>query len=248
MRKSLIGAGAAVASVSLVAVALAQAPVPPKVTVTAKISPSKAGTKAKPRAATADILITNNKESKTTLDTLVAWLPKDLKVSTRGLGRCRKSVLETEGAEGCPSGSRAGAGTAHATLDPSGQATPLTFKITMFVGGPTTLLIALEESSLPALRPVLEGKLSRASGKYGYRLTVELPPELQQPVTGTFAALDDIRVKFSLKRGSNTLIAFTGCPRSGRHAFKVDMTYVPNPAPPAASRASATGTTRCSRA
>lgn len=247
MPRSLIAAVAALASAAALAtVALAQQNPPPKVTVTAKITPSKAGTKARPRAAKADIVITNTKESRTTLDTLVAWLPRDLKVSTRGLGRCRKSVLDAEGAEGCPASARAGTGTAHATLDPAGQATPLEFKLTLFVGGPTTLLVALEERSLPALRPVLVGKLSPASGRYRYKLTVKLTPELQQPVMGTYAALDDIRVRFSLRRGRNSLLAFTGCPRSGRHEFKVQLSYIPNPAPPAASSASATNTAKCS--
>jgi hypothetical protein len=245
LRKLLIAAVVAVSSVALAAVALAQDPAP-SVTMTAKVSPSKAGTKAKPRAASISVNIQNSKASKTTLDTLTVSLPKNIKISTKGLKTCKKSVLEAEGASGCPSGTRAGTGTAHATLDPRGQASTLTFKIQLFVGGPKLLLVALEEASLPALRPVLDGKISKASGKYGQKLTVKITPELQQPVPGTYTALDDIQAKISLKRGKNSLISFTGCPSGKKHNFAANLAYVPNPTPPAATTANATATARCS--
>lgn len=245
MRKSLIAAVASVAAVAVAAtVAFAQNP-PPKVDLTAKVSPSKAGTKKKPRAASISVLIKNNKESKTTLDTLTISLPKNIKISTKGLKTCRKSVLESEGADGCPSGTQAGSGTAHATLDPFGQGSTLTFRIKAFLGGPKTLLFALQESSLPALRPVLEGRISRASGKFGQKITVKITPELQQPVAGTYTALDDIQAKISLKRGKNSLISFTGCPKDKQHDFGANLKYVGNPNPPSAPSASADDTARC---
>lgn len=246
MRKSLIAAVASVAAVAVAAtVAFAQQNPPPKVDLTAKVSPSKAGTKKKPRAASISVDIKNNKESKTTLDTLTISLPKNIKISTKGLKTCRKSVLESEGADGCPSGTKAGSGTAHATLDPFGQGSTLTFRIQAFLGGRKTLLFALEERSLPALRPVLEGRISRASGKFGQKITVKITPELQQPVAGTYTALDDIQAKISLKRGKRSLISFTGCPKDKKHDFGANLKYVGNPNPPAAPSASADATARC---
>jgi hypothetical protein len=39
---------------------------------------------------------------------------------------------------------------------------------------------------------VLIGKISRAGGSYGQKLTIDIPRDVQEPVPGTFSALSDI--------------------------------------------------------
>ena len=130
MRKYLIMALVAVLSIAVTAVAVAQTPsTEPDVDVT--LSPSNAGTKKKPKNSTLKLFVKNN-QTDATVDTITVNLGKQVKLSGKGFKYCTANTLNTEGITGCPSGSKAGTGSANAVVGP-GKA-PLGFTVDAFVG------------------------------------------------------------------------------------------------------------------
>lgn len=232
MRKSFLAAGTA--ALALGAAGIAYAQTAPSVTGTATVTPSKAGTKSKPKSVKLKLTVKNSAESKTTAKQITIRLPSTLKVSTKGLTQCTASDDEII-AGGCKS-SVAGKGEAHALVNPF-AATPakVTFKVTPIVGK-NEILFLLESSAGPN---VLHGKIS------GRKLTIPIKPELQQPAPSVYSALLDLTTGLSKKKGRNALISSTGC-KSKKHKIGVKVDFVPNPNPPAASSASGTANAKCS--
>lgn len=238
MRKSLIAALTAFTALALAAVAIAQNP-PPSVDVTAKVSPSKAGTKKRPKSERVDLLIQNSRESKTSASKIEIRFPKSLKLSTKGLKTCSISKLNGQGKTACPKASKAGVGTADALLNASSDnPAPLNFNVTAFVAGKNKLAFYLEQQGTDSgVQQALPAKITRFRGNktYGQKLTIAIPENLQQPAPGVYSSLIEIKTSLALKRRKNALIQSIGCPRAREHQLGVKITYVPNPDPPAAT-------------
>jgi hypothetical protein len=235
LKKSLIAAVAAISMLALAAVAVAQTAAP-SVEVTAKVSPSKAGTKKKPKSERIDLQIDNNKESKTSAGKIEIDFPKTLKVSTKGLKTCSVSTLNTQGKSAFPTAAKAGTGTAEALVNPtSDNPATLKFNVTTFVAGKNKLAFYLEEQGNPnGVQQALPAKLSSKKTKvYGQKLVIAIPGNLQQPAPGVFSALVQIKNSLGLKSGKNALIKSIGCAKSREHQIGVKITYVDNPNPPA---------------
>ena len=244
MRKSLIAAGAAVLAIGGAGVAYAQNAAP-QITVTPSFSPSKAGTKHKPRAATFKLTVKNNvDQSKATAGEIKITFPSTAKLSTKGLPQCTKSDTAILAAPTtiCKK-SIAGKGSSNVILGPGTTNTPVKFDVTPMVGH-NEMLYYLHSSIADA---VLHGKLS------GNTQTIRIPdgtrngePNLEQPVQGLFSAIVDLQTTISLKKGKHSLITTTGC-KGGGQSVKVTETFVPNPTPPAATTATATGKAACKK-
>ena len=254
MRKTLVAVVAALTALVVASVAYAQYPAPaPDLTV--KTSPTKAGTKKKPRSVTLNLKVVNNVESKTTMDTLDVYLPKKFKVSGKGFKACKYEALAANGLDACPKGSKAGSGSANAILGPyNANPAPLKFKVTAFVGGKKQILFDLQQTN-GSVHTALKGVVKKARGKYGSRLSIKVPdgkgeyaafPNIQQPAPGVYSALVDLQATIGLKKGKRALIASTGCKGKKNH-FKSVLTYADNPTPPAARTAEDTATTRCKK-
>jgi len=239
LRKSLIAAGAAVLAIGGAGVAYAQNAAP-SIVVTPSVSPSKAGTKHKPRAEKFTLTVTNNvNESKATANQIKIQFPSTLKLSTKGLPQCTKSedAILAAPKTACKK-SIAGSGSSHVILGPAtGNPTNVTFQVLPIVGK-NEMLYYLNAPGLT--QAVIHGKLK------GHTQTISIPKILQQPVTGLYSAIVDLKTTLSLKKGKHSLITSSGC--SGkRHVIKVTETFVPNPTPPAATTATATGKARCTK-
>jgi hypothetical protein len=111
------------------------------------------------------------------LERTVLRFPKGARVNGRFFPKCTVAILQTKGPRGCPRGSRIGGGRARGAAPPIVDS--VAAKVTLFngptVGGDPSLIIY----SLPDLGPVLiqAGRLrSDRSGRYGYVLTVDIPP------------------------------------------------------------------------
>jgi hypothetical protein len=237
LRKTFIAAGAATLAVGVAGIAYAQTP--PSITATASLSPSKAGTKAKPKSEKLTLSVTNDPASKTTAKSITITIPSTLKLSTKGLKQCTKSddAILAAPTTACR-GSIAGSGTASALLNPNSPSpAPLSFKVTPIVGK-NQLLFYLEQSG-GAVKAVLHGKIS------GKKLTIAIPDFLQQPAPGTYSALNGLKTTLSLKKGTNYLLSSTGC-KSKKQPIGVTVAYAPNPNPPAAPSASTTANAKCS--
>jgi hypothetical protein len=234
LRKSFLVAGTATLALGMAGIAYAQNPAP-SIESTASVSPTKAGTKSKPKAETLKLSVKNNAESKTTAAKITITFPSTLKISTKGLDQCKLSDEELIASPGKCSKAKAGSGNARALL---GAATPnpgpLSFKVVPYVGK-NELLFLLSGSA----DAVLHGKIS------GKKMSIIITPQLQQPVPNTYSALNDLATTISKKKGKNSLITSTGC-KSKKHTIGVSISYVPNPTPPAATSASKPADAKCS--
>ena len=187
-----------------------------------KVSPTKAGTKKKPRAATLKLSVKNNDESKTTASQIAVTLPSTMKLSTKGLNECKiedEALLDGGATKLCKS-SIAGKGEAHAKLNPySTSPAPINFKVTPLVGH-NELLFYLEQTN-GGVKALLHGTIK------GRKLTIKISPELQQPAPGAFSALSDLSTTLKAKKGKKNLLVTTGC-TGGKHKVGVKISYVPN--------------------
>jgi hypothetical protein len=244
LRKSLIAAGAAVLAFGGAGVAYAQVAAP-SIVVSPSFSPSKVGTKHKPKASKFTLTVTNNvADSHATASQIKITFPSTAKLSTKGLPQCTKSdtAILAAPTTACKK-SIAGTGSSHVLLGPGTTNTPITFKVTPMVGK-NEMLYYIDS---PIAKAVLHGKLS------GRTQTIRIPdgtragePNLQQPVTGLYAAIVDLKTTISLKKGKHSLITTSGC-SGGKQKVSVTETFVPNPTPPAASTATASGSATCKK-
>ena len=237
MRKTLTVAGVAALALSITGVAHAQEP---SITATAKVSPTKSGTKKKPKNETFELGVTNDPASKTTASSIKVTLPSTLKLSTKGFKQCKASdndIIASAGAA-CK-GTKAGPdGTANATIITNGAKVP--FKVTPFIGK-NELLFFLQATTV-SNKYVVHGKIK------GKTMTITIGPDLQQPLgegNGLYAALVDIKTKLTAKKGKNYLFSSTGC-KSKKHSVGVTVGYANNPNPPAKRSASTTADAKCS--
>jgi hypothetical protein len=238
LRKSFLVAGVATAVFGTAGIAYAQNAAP-EGTVTASVSPSKAGTKSSPKSVKLKLEVKNNvTESKATAAKIAITLPSTLKLSTKGLDQC--TVTDDELLAGpksvCPK-AIAGAGEAHAIVNPYASPAKVTFKLTPVIGK-NELLFYLEQSP-GSVKAILHGKIS------GKKLTIEIPKFLQQPATDVYSALSDLSTTLSKKKGKNYLVSSVGC-KSKAHKISVTESFVPNPTAPAKSSATGTGNAKCS--
>lgn len=240
MRKSLIGALGAAFLLAPAAVAIAQIP-EPVVTTSGKFSPTKAGTKSKPKGGTFKFSAINSKESLSTVASIRLDLPSEIKLSGKNLKTCSAETLEgPKGSAGCAKASKLGQGVAYAFLIDAGQPAPdcvatkgeaagcITFKNEFFVGGNNKLNVWLTETGDLNINPeLLVGTISKG----GSRLDIAIPPQLQSPVPTVYAALAQLdgSWKGSAKKGGKTynFVSSTGC-KTGKWTTKTTLFYTNN--------------------
>jgi hypothetical protein len=228
------------ASVALASVAIAQNP---DVSATTKVSPTKAGTKKKPKNTKVTTFVKNNVPN-TTASKIEIDFPSTVKISGKGLTKCALGEFAKPGGDdNCPSKSKAGSGVANAVVGP--QRTPLVFDVTAYVSGNNLVVFWIQQRG-GTVTKALQGKISKASGKYAQKLVISIPADLQQPAPGLYAALVDLKSSLSLKKGKNSLISTTGCKKK-KHRFGAKLTFAPNPAPPPKTTATGTSTAKCSK-
>lgn len=265
MRKLITGGLIAVLSLAVAAVALAQNPAP-TADLTIKVSPKKVGTKKKPRSGRLELAAKTNRESKATASKIEIWLPKGAPVSTKGLPACSNGKINAEGAASCPTGSKAGSGEADALLNPNATTpAPIKFIVTVFAGGRLNAADAAAnqypssmvgkevinfhlKSDAPEVDQALAGVITKVRGSraYGQKLTINIAANLQQPAPGTYSALQSLEASIGLKRGKNMLMKLQDCPSSRELQYQLQLTFVPNPSPPAKSKVKSTDSTVCS--
>ena len=250
MRKSRIIAVGVAASLGLGGVAVAQNAAPSHTLQVSGIA-ENSGTKKKPKAATVKLDIRNNRNSGTTARRIEVFFAKTIRINPKGFKTCSTSKIENDGPGACPSKSKLGTGTAGAVVNPTSPTpAPIEFKITFFVGSARTLSIYLEQVN-GDVRQAFPAKISSAGGgKYGQKLTIDIPENLQQPAPNVYSALTDIAVSLKGTTGSGArrhgIFESIGC-SGGNHDFQTRLTYAPNPNPPAASSSTATDPVACDK-
>jgi hypothetical protein len=217
-------------------------------TLDLKLSPSKAGTKKKPKGVKLNFHLTlgtdDGTSPPTTKETIVSF-GKGIKFNSNLFPACTLEVLNGKGPSGCPKGSKVGTGSATALVGGSpGEPKPTTteaLKITAF-NGPQgkSLLLYLDGDSPANIKQAITGTLKKSSSPFAYELDVTIPANLQQPLPGLYAPL----VKFTVntgatlkkKKGKKTIkinyIETTSCPSGAAGKawpFKVDLSFANDP-------------------
>jgi hypothetical protein len=243
LRKYLIAAVAATTALAVATAAPAQAPTGATLDVT--IAPAKAGTKKKPKAASIKLKIVNA-NPKRTASKLEIWIAKTVKVNTKGVKTCNAVKLEADGKDACPAKSNIGSGIANARAGvntPSGG-TPLVFNVTAFLTGKKSMVFYLEQKG-GAIKVGAPATLSKASGKFGSKLTVDIPQLAREFPPGVFNGLQDLETTLKSKKGQPRLVTTVGC-KNKKHPFKATVTFQPNPDPANAGTESDTDDAPCS--
>jgi hypothetical protein len=229
---------AAMAATAIAAVGVAQA-VTPATSVKASVSPSKKGTKKKPRNVKLSIeLITQPSATDGPFATksTVVHFDKNLKFGGKYVKTCSASKVRSNNTK-CPKASKVGSGSA------TGVALGLAEKLTVTAyngpGGNKLELLVHGTDPLP-IHDVLEGKLVSDKGKFGKKLVVAIPASLQQPAPGAFATLTDFKTAVkgtgSKKR---PYIGLAGCTKKKLH-FQSDFVFTDD------TKSTAITTAKCS--
>ena len=241
MRKYLIAALVAVLSIAVTAVAVGQTPsTEPDVDVS--LTPSKAGKKKKPKNSTLKLSVKNNRTD-ATVDTITVNIGKNVKLNGKGFKYCKAADINAQGKTVCPSGSKAGKGTANAVLGP-GRA-PVKFNVDAFVGSKSSIIFYVQQIG-GTVSKALTGKVSKARGKYGSKIVIKIDEDLQEPATNVFSSLVDLNTTIKAKRGKNYLVSSTRCTKK-KHNFGVKFTFKPNATYPATGSVSGETTSACKK-
>jgi hypothetical protein len=226
LRKYLIAAVAAVTAIAFSAVALAQGP--DTATLTTKVTPKDAGTKKKPKNSTFVLNIVNNNTSRTMSD-LDIFLAKNVKLNLKGMPSC---APETIFAEQCPDRTVLGTGEARAKTGVNNTDPAL-------IGDRTFVVTAYKTKSVETGKDMLgfyiddgvfqfltETTLTKASGKYGQKLHIDVPA-LAQQLGASYNGLVSLKATLKKKVGKKYLISTVGCANK-KHPYKVDLTFIAN--------------------
>jgi hypothetical protein len=177
----------------------------------------------------------------TTASVIEIDFPSTVKISGKGLTKCKLSVIQAGGKSACPAKSKAGTGVSHAVLGPARA--PLNFDVTAYVGGDNLVIFWIQQQG-GTVTKALQGKISKASGKFKQKLVITIPGDLQQPAPNLYGALTDLKSTLYNRKGKNSLVSTTGCKKK-KHTFGAKLTFAPNPAAPPKPSATGTSTAKC---
>jgi hypothetical protein len=244
LRKFLIVALAAIAAIAFAAVSFAQSG--SGATLDTVLTPKDAGTKAKPTHSLLDLEVVNG-DNKRTMSDLDIYMPKNLKVSLKGLPSCAPDVIARKQ---CPKSTVLGRGEARALAGVNGAAPlPLEFIVTAFktkspVTGKDMLGFFIDGPE--SLDFLTETQLKKASGKYGQRLHIDVPEAAQRTGATSYNGLVSLSIEnLGKKKGSNMLLGSIGCANK-KHPFKVVLTFIDNGVSPA-GKIEKTDTSACKK-
>jgi hypothetical protein len=234
MRKVALLATTAIAALGVTSTAWA---VNADQTISVKLKPTKAGTKKKP----ANVKITVQTDTKpldaTPFATSLAVIhfDKNLVFNPKKFKSCSAQTIQADEST-CPKGSKVGGGTSIGSA--IGQTSHL--KVTAFNGPKGKFMLHVTASTPLQIDGVIQATLKKDTGKFGYKLMVPIPDNLQQPVPGVFATLQQFITSTSGTSKGVPYIGLIGCPKSKKLTFKGDFTYSDG------SKKSATTTVKCS--
>jgi hypothetical protein len=242
LRKILVAALAAVMVVAGATAALAQSGSGASLKVTLK--PNKHGTKKKPKGAKIR-LVFNNGNHNLTATKITIQLAKQLKLNTKGFKFCATNTITNTAGADCPKKSKVGSGTSDAIAGVNTTApAPLTFRVTAFLVNHKTVAFYLQQRG-GNITTVALGKISKARGKFGSKLTVTIPNIAKEFPPGTFNGLVKLDTTLGGKSGKRNLVGITGCPKSKKLPFTTTVNFQPNPSPPPTPTVTAKANAKC---
>ena len=251
MRKFTIAVLSAILVVALAAIAYAQYAQPTH-SMTAKVTPTKAGTKKKPAAATATLSLTTGANDQSTVSNFTFQFPKELKVSTKGFKYCAASKIVAAGDDSvCPAKSKVGNGTALAAVGKR-SGTQINFKTTVYAGSNSSLVIWLVgQGNFSTIKRALVGPIQGGTNGFKQNLSVDIPKDVQFVGGSVPVVLENVLIKLGAtvkvgtgsKQKKYSILSASGCPANKTHQLGTVLTY----SVPAGATSNAKATTACKK-
>ena len=219
MRKFLIPAAVALAVAAVeVAPTIAQDAAPTTMTVDAKVTPSKGGTKSKPVGHKLVVKMawttTGDVEHPIITDGDV-FFPKGSVYNGGKYPKCALATLSHGGPAACPPHSIMGSGTGDAWAD-TVKTIP---KITVINGGSNVTYFWTVLQNPARVQAAVVGKITKPGGKWAYKLHFEVPKSLQI-VAGIPITLNTLTVTAGGKSYAKDWLATNSCPSSKKWPFE----------------------------
>jgi hypothetical protein len=195
-------------------------------TISIKLQNNRAGTKAKPRSVSRLTVVTATTpvagEPPFATKQAVIHFDKNLVFGTSKFASCSKTVVQTNPAN-CPAGSKVGGGSAVARLSTGGQVQPT---ITAYNGPNGRKIFLLVKEPTFNVNAVLDGTLKPDTGKYGRKLDVLIPANLQN-VAGIIITLTQFTTRVGGTAKGTPYVGLKGC-TGGKLSFKGDFFFTDN--------------------
>jgi hypothetical protein len=226
VRKSVIGALIAVLALAFASMAYAQKGDPANTTNQLKVtvSPSKAGTKKKPKGVALNLGITGGTKNGTgqpaTSTSLNTTLPAGFKINSGAWpkkSRCNLATMRAQKSpNSCPKSSKVASGSSIAKAN--GGAFVETLKVSGYALTNGNIGFYLHGTPV-ALNKTLEGKVVKG----GRGLNVVIDPDVQQPVPGFYTGITKLQLNLkgsaSVKGKKIGIAQTTSCPKSKKWKF-----------------------------
>jgi len=238
MRKLLFGA--LVALVGVLAVVGVASAVDAQQALDVKIANNKAGTKAKPRSIGVLNVVTSTTPGPGSPACTVAtnkatiFFDKNLVFNAKAFKECKPSnpsaPVGSEVKSKC-SGDKIGSGKAAGQATIGGQEN---LTVTAYNGAASKsnsanrwFYLHVEGTTPLVIDSVIAATLTKASGDYGYKLVVPIPPNLVQPLAGVTATLLNFSTSVSGTSKGLPYVGLKGC-SGGKLKFKGTFVFTDN--------------------
>jgi hypothetical protein len=213
-------------------------------TTKVSVSPSKAGTKKKPKGVKLTFKVhweTSADLEKPVVQTADVLFPKGSLYNGAKYKTCAQSVMERQGIAGCPAKSIMGTGSGTAYADQVMTKPEITV---VNGGGNKVYLFTVLIRPARVAKPV-PGTITKMSGKWAYKLHLTVPESLQI-VAGVPIALRDISITAGGKSYAKDWLATTAC-SGGKYPFQLTTGFAPDSAGAPVGEATYDGSTPCSK-
>ena len=227
MRKvALICAAAVVGALGLTGVASA---IQGKQGITVSATNTRAGTKAKPRSVGKLTVVTTTSivpgESPWAATAATIHFDKNVVFNSSKFPKCSQSQVQLDDSK-CPKGSRVGGGSAQSTLFAGTAVSGNPAPTVRAYNGSNNHLFLLVNNASPAVRAVMVGTLKPDTGKYGRKLDVLIPANLQN-VAGIIITLTQFTTRVGGTAKGTPYVGLKGC-TGGKLNVKGDFFFSDN--------------------
>jgi len=198
----------------------------PDITINSSVSPSKHGTKKKPKKAKLVVKLSttpNPAEAASPVTLSVVHLGNELVFNGKALKSCTATQVAQDNTK-CPGNSHVGSGLARGNVrNVAGE----DLTVTAYNGpGGKKLELLLDSGNGPVgIHQVIEGVLSKDSAPYGNKLTVPIPMSLQEIAGAKIELLEfDTIINAVTGKGKKPYVGVATC-KDKKISFGVDYTY-----------------------
>jgi hypothetical protein len=195
-------------------------------TVSLSLQNKNAGTKEKPRSVGKLTVVTTTTpvagEPPFATSRAVIHFDKNIVFGSTKFPSCSQAVVQSDPTK-CPSGSKVGGGSATAVPSTGGQVLP---KIAAYNSSNGKKILLLVTEPTFQVKSVLVGTLKTDTGKYGRKLDVAIPANLQN-VGGIVVTLTKFTTIVGGTRKGTPFVGLKGC-SGGKLAVKGDFFYTDN--------------------